>query len=193
MNRYWKITNEDEWHHGLQYQDGRVDDTVPFCDDLGESCVPGGIYFTDTANVLGYLAYGPWVREVTVPDDAQVVEDPSGGKWRASAVVLGPRRRWADADVLQELLDGGAKVSPRALSGAAWAGLADVVRMLLDAGAKPTTTALNWAANNGHAAVVRILLDAGAKPTAMALSWAADAGYADVVRMLLDARKDGDQ
>ena len=87
---YLKITNAKENHHGLQYHDGLVEDIVPF-DEKG-SCCSGGIYFTTPEYICKYLNFGVNVREVTVPDDAQMVKDPDEDKWRASAVILGPKK-----------------------------------------------------------------------------------------------------
>jgi hypothetical protein len=87
---YLKITNEAENHNGLQYHDGLVEDILPF--EPEGSCVAGGIYFTTPEYICKFLEYGVWVREVTVPEDAQIVQDPEGDKWRADKVVLSSRR-----------------------------------------------------------------------------------------------------
>jgi hypothetical protein len=87
---YLKITNAEENHHGLKYHDGLNIDPVPFSKD--GSCVPGGIYFTTPEYIFDFLDMGVYVREVTIPEDAEMVRDPDGNKWRASKVILGPRR-----------------------------------------------------------------------------------------------------
>ena len=135
--RFYKITNESEFHHGLQYQDGLNVDPVPFSPE--GDCVPGGIYFA-REDILAFLNYGPWIREVTIPDDAQMVENPGDHprKWRADRVILGPRRR-IDVDVVRELLDEGADIHTK--DGAA----------------------LRWASGKGHLEVVRLLLDRGGR------------------------------
>jgi len=197
MPRYYKITSEDECRHGLQYADGLVVDPVPF--QPSGDCAPGGIYFVGR-DIFAFLGYGPWVREVTLPPDAQVYENPgTPEKWKADRVILGPRRRWSDPAVMQDLLDAGADVhadEDYALRRAAADGHADCVRLLLDAGADVHAgedLALRWAAWNGHADCVRLLLDAGADVHAdadLALRWAAESGHADCVRLLLDAGAD---
>jgi hypothetical protein len=60
--KYWKITNEEENHHGMQYQDGRNIDIKEF--DSSPSC-GGGLFFAST-DILGFLCYGCYVREVTL-------------------------------------------------------------------------------------------------------------------------------
>ena len=71
---YFKITNTEENHNGLQYHTGLVEDILPFQKE--GSCVPGGIYFSDEKHILDFLNYGFWIREVNVPEDAEIVEDP---------------------------------------------------------------------------------------------------------------------
>ena len=165
--RYYKILSESECHHGLQYHDGLVVDPVPFAET--GSCVRGGIYFA-REDILAFLCYGPWIREVTIPDDARVVENPGYGarKWRADRVVLGPRRR-IDAETVRELIADGADVHAC------------------------DDDALQWACAKGHAEIARVLLDAGADVHAYedgALRWASMSGYTEIVRMLLDAGAD---
>lgn len=98
---YFKITNEEENHHGLQYYDGLVKDNLPFARE--GSCVPGGIYFTDLKFIPFYFTYGVYIREVTVPPDAEFVKD--NDKYRASKVILGPRRHLKDIATWQYLID----------------------------------------------------------------------------------------
>jgi hypothetical protein len=50
-----------------------------------------GIYFTTPEFICRFLGYGIYIREVTIPEDAEMVEDPTGDKCRASAVILGER------------------------------------------------------------------------------------------------------
>jgi len=158
---FYKITNEEEIHHGLQYHDGLNIDPLPFS-PTGD-CVHGGIYFA-REDILAFLSKGPWIRTVTIPEDAQVIENPGAPprKWRADRVELGPRRR-IDAEVIQELLDRGAD---------------------LHAGGN---LALHWASQHGHLEVVRLLLDRGADLYAWgnrALHLASQMGHLEVVRLL---------
>lgn len=102
--RYYKVTNQDECHYGMQYRDGLNVDIRPFAKE--GSCVPGGLYFTNAANIRNYYDYGAWVREVHLPTHIpgfQMVEDPEGDKWRASCIVLGKRISLFDAAACQDL------------------------------------------------------------------------------------------
>lgn len=94
---YYKVTNQDECHLGFQYHDGLNVDTLPF--EPEGSCVPGGLYFTDSEHLSKYYRFGRWIRLVTLPRDEpgfQVVRDPSGTKWRANMLTLGRRLDMAD-------------------------------------------------------------------------------------------------
>ena len=197
--KFYKILDESENHNGLQFRDGRVDDTRSF--KKRGSCVPGGIYFAPVTSILAFVDYGPWIREVTIPDDAKMVKDPGYGpeKYRASSVVLGPRERWADPEVLRRLIAEGADVHARgdfALRWSAANGYVEAVRVLLETGADVHAgddLALQWAANNGHTETVRTLLDAGADVRAWndyALRMASQNGHTETVRTLLDAGAD---
>lgn len=91
---YYKVINEELKHHDLKYKKGLVIDPVPFNDDPEVSCVPGGIYFTDMEHITEFFNYGYWIYEVTIPDDAKVIEN--GIKWRADRVILG--ERWSKVE-----------------------------------------------------------------------------------------------
>ena len=86
---YYKITNREENHNGLQYHTGRVVDILPFNDNPAVSCVPGGIYFTDKDHILDFGGSGPWVRPLTIPEGVKVILD--GDKFRAHEVDMQER------------------------------------------------------------------------------------------------------
>jgi len=191
--KYYKILREDENHNGLQFHTGRVDDPNEF--QVEGSCVKGGIYFVPVTAVLAFIGYGPWIREVTVPDDAQMVKDPGTGpeKYRASSVVLGERERWADPVVLQRLLNEGADTHIYGICVICWVaeeGNTEAVRVLLDHGANihnREDEALRWAAKYGHTEIVQLLLEYGANVHAhddQALCWATENGHTETVNLL---------
>lgn len=105
---YLKITNEQENHHGLQYQDGVVMDILPFNDNPKHSCCAGGIYFSDIKNILLYCGYGVWVREVEIPEGTRWIPDPNGRKWRAEKLFFHPRKELWTVETFQWLIDNGA-------------------------------------------------------------------------------------
>ena len=197
--KFYKVLREKENHNGLQFRDGQVDDPRPFEEE--GSCVPGGIYFAPVTTILAFLNYGPWLREITVPDDVQMVQDPGYGpeKYRASSIVLGPRERWSDPKVMRRLIAEGADIhidDDYALRCAAEDGYTKAVQVLLDAGADVHSVgdfALRWAAEGGHTETVHLLLETGADVHARkdeALRLAASNGHTKVVQMLLDAGAD---
>src|ERR1700733_6675589 len=94
---YWKITNENENHHGYQYKDG-LNVLIEEFEPEG-SCVPGGFYFTETKDILKFLVYGVYLREVILPlDDPnfKMVKDPSGDKYRSNMIILGKKYNLSD-------------------------------------------------------------------------------------------------
>jgi len=102
---YYKVTNKDEIHHGYPYEDGLNILEEEFNDDSTASCVPGGFYFTDYENLVKFLDYGTWIREVTIPEDAKVIKDPDGNKWRTDKIIFGKKHhinndfdKWFDPD-----------------------------------------------------------------------------------------------
>ena len=103
--KFYKVTNEEEIHNGLQYHDGRVDDIVSFNET--DSCSPGGIYFV-REDILEYLTYNCWLREVIIPEDAKMVKDHSEypEKWRASSVIFGPKEKITIDTVIRLLNEG---------------------------------------------------------------------------------------
>ena len=89
---YYKITNENEIHHGLKYHNGLVIDHKKFDDDPKHSCVKGGIYFTTKEYLPKFFAYGMWIRPVTIPHNAKVILDPNGNKYRTDRLFFYPRK-----------------------------------------------------------------------------------------------------
>ena len=182
--KYYKITNKDEIHRGLQYKTGLNVDIQTF-NPTGD-CQDGGIYFA-REDILSFLSYGLWIREVMLPKDARIYKNPgTPEKWKADKVILGQRRK-ITAEVVKELIAEGAKATEDALYRAAERGHLEIVKVLLSAGAKPTEDAIYWAADRGYLEVVKILLKAGAKATDYALNGAARNGYLELVKVLLSA------
>ena len=91
---FYKITNKHENHHGYQYRDGLNILSEPFNNNPRQPCVRGGFYFTTKEHLHKYLGYGVWIREVYLPTwdpNFQMVQDPTGDKWRANMIILGQR------------------------------------------------------------------------------------------------------
>ncbi len=127
---YLKITNAEENHHSLQYQDGLIIDPIPFAKE--GSCCPGEIYFTTPEYICTFLYIGDYIREVTIPEDAEMVMDPEGDKWRASKVILGPRKDLSEVETWKWLVEIGVEID--------WYGFV-----------------LRWAYNKGHSKILEYL------------------------------------
>ena len=185
--KYYKITNKEERHHGLQYHDGEVTDILPF-NPKGD-CQSGGIYFA-REDILAFLEYGPWIREVT--PIGEVYENPGlPKKWKAHKVVLGPRRK-ITLEIIKELIDEGAYPKAddsRALREAARNGHLELVKFLLPLSDPKAfnSSALRWAARNGHLEIVKLLLPVSdpKAENSEALRSAALNGHLEIVKLLL--------
>ena len=158
--KYYKILNEEECHNGLQYKTGLNVDPLPF--NPSGDCKPGGIYFA-REDILAFLNHGSWIREVIIPEDAQVYENPGEPKkWKADKVILRERER-IDVDVIKRLIKEGA--DPRVCD----------------------NEALIWAAENGHTEVVRLLIPVS-DPKACdneAPRWATEYEHTEVVKAMV--------
>ena len=190
---FYKILNEKENHNGLQFKIGLNVDPVPF--QKKGSCCPGGIYFA-RKDILVFLDYGPWLRKVTIPTDAEMVLDPGGEpeKWRASKVILGKKEK-ITTKVIERLIQEGADVhacEDVALKWASADGHFEVIKLLLRHGVDvhaQKDVALRWASNNGHLEVVKLLFEHGADVHASkdeAFRWASRNGHLEVVKLLLE-------
>jgi ankyrin repeat protein len=54
---------------------------------------------------------GIYIREVTIPSDAEMVEDPGGDKWRASKVMLWARRDLREVETWKWLVEIGIELN----------------------------------------------------------------------------------
>ena len=190
---FYKVLNETECHNGLQFKTGLNVDPIPF--KKKGSCCPGGIYFA-RKDILAFLGYGPWLRKVTIPTDAEMVLDPEKEpeKWRASRVILGKREK-ITVEVVERLIRGGANVhvgTDLALRWASINGHLEIVKLLLERGADVHVCedkAFRWASINGHTEVVKLLLERGADVQAKgneAFRRASGNGHLKVVKLLLE-------
>jgi hypothetical protein len=196
---YLKITNAAEDHHGLKYHDGLNIDRVPFARE--GSCCRGGIYFTTPEYICGFISIGIYVREVTVPEDAEMVQDPQGDKWRASKVILGPKKHLGEVETWKWLFEiitcaGINEVSSKSLDTAfRWSsywGYLEVIKYLVENGADIHSCddyALGCASYFGRLEVVKYLIDNGANIHGnddASLRCASSNGHLEVVKFLLE-------
>ena len=162
---YFKITNKEENHHGFQYIDGLNILTDDFNDDPNQSCCPGGLYFSDAANILKFYNYGVYLREVTLPTKNPnfcMIKD--GDKWRANMIILGKRYELSDFDTIKYLIKNGADKND-ALCISAKNGNLEMVQYLVENGANihyKSDFALYLSLRNTHLPVTKYLMKNGA-------------------------------
>ncbi|MDD4082043.1 MAG: ankyrin repeat domain-containing protein [Sphaerochaetaceae bacterium] len=186
---YYKILHKDETHQKLHYTTGLNIDPLEF--NPSGDCRPGGIYFS-REDILAFIDYGPWIRKVTLPEDARVYKNPGKPrKWKADRIILGEREE-INLEVIKRLIDEGAdpKVDDSyALRWAAENGYLDIVKILLplsDASARDNE-ALVIAARYGHLEIVKLLIPFSipGSQNNEALRIAAKYGHYEIVKSLL--------
>lgn len=190
---YFKITNQEENHYGLQYQDGIVEDILAFNNNPLDTCCEGGIYFSDEKHILKYIDYGPWIRQVEISEDAQWLPDPNGNKWRASKLFFHPRRELFTIETIKWMEENGIDIHGHTFIlfiRAAENGYLELVKYLLSKGADIEALeggALRCAANNGKLEVVKFLVEQGADVSSYTyapIRWASYHGHLDVAQFL---------
>jgi hypothetical protein len=185
---YFKVTNQDECHHGFQYVTGLNVLDKPF--EPTGSCVAGGLYFTDLDNLDNFYGYGVWIREITIPEDAVMVKDPSGGKWRADSIILGDKYPLFDVETIKKF---NLKMTENYVDYASYYGHVDVLEWWLKAHKesglelKYSSCAMDWGCMNCHVDVLEWWLKAHKswglelKYTNSAIYGASDVGQVDIV------------
>ena len=152
--KYYKILNEKENHNYFKFKTGLNIDTIEF--NNKDSCSPGGFYFAKE-DILGFLDYGCWIREVTIPEDAMfhIEESYNLTKYKADKIILGKRRK-IKLSVIKQLIADGANVKANHNCALRWAsakGHLEIVKILISNGANveaDDNDALRWASANGH-------------------------------------------
>ena len=103
---YVKITNKYEIHNKFVYRDGLNELLEPFNDNETESCVTGGLYFTNIQNAHKYYSFGIYIRKINLPEndpEFKIIMDPSGDKWRANKIILGKKYSLCDPETYKIL------------------------------------------------------------------------------------------
>jgi ankyrin repeat protein len=189
---YYKITNEKEMHRRVQYATGLNVDIRPF--DPTGSCKPGGLYFA-REDILAFIDFGPWLRKVTLPDDARVYEEPGTiKKWKADKILLGERCR-IDTDVIKRLISEGANIranNDMLLRYACKHGMSDIVQICIENCANVSVeygTPLRLAISHSHLDIAKMLIENGADVDSdhgHALFYACESGSYEIVKFLIE-------
>jgi ankyrin repeat protein len=155
-------------------------------------CEPGGIYFA-REDILAFLDYGPWIRKVTIPEDARVYENPgTPKKWKADRIILGKRER-ISLNVIKRLIEEGANLKAKNSYILQWAighNHVELVKILIPFSNKNDDHYMifHWATKYGHIEIVKMLLEKGTDPkirNSYPLQLAAQNGHIEVVKLLL--------
>ena len=198
-NKYYKIFNAEEKHHGFQYHDGLNVDTIPFNSNPKSSCCKGGLYFTTIEHICNFSDYGCYLREVEVPKGVKIIRDPEGDKYRAHSLFLHERKDLNDVETWKFLVEQGANIHADKDSALRWAsrnGYLEIVKYLVEHGADIHALndyALRFASANGHLEIVKFLVKQGANIHACedyALRWASYYGHIEVVEFLVEQGAD---
>jgi len=60
---YYKVTNKEENHRGLQYKTGLIEDILPFNNNKEETCTSGRIYITNLKHLPVFFLL--WILDKT--------------------------------------------------------------------------------------------------------------------------------
>lgn len=102
--KFYKITNSDEYHHDHQYKDGLNILTVPFHVYHAGSCVSDGFYFTTLEHIHNFYGLGIYIREIHLPvNDPEFTIVQHEEYWLSNKVILGTRYCLFDFDTYEKL------------------------------------------------------------------------------------------
>lgn len=93
---YYKITNDSETHRGYRYQNG----LNILKESLGES---NGFHYTTIETIHNYYAYGFNLREVFIPQGAEVRAGNDFQSFRTDMIFLGDKHSLRDPSTYQKL------------------------------------------------------------------------------------------
>lgn len=93
---YYKVTNEEETHRGFTFSEGL--NILP--EPLGEG---NGFHFATLDNIHLYYRYGSYLREVYVPQGAELLVGNDFQSCRSDMIFLGKRYSLRDPETYQIL------------------------------------------------------------------------------------------
>jgi len=188
MTTYYKVTNEEECHHGFQYKDGLNVLVEPFNYDPKQSCCEGGLYFTTKEHIHKFYEFGIYIREVFLPTDNKdfkMVQDPEGDKWRANMLIFGKKYDMTNFDHIKYILENINNYTEKFIDCASANGYVDVLEWFKNSGyeLKYTFRSINFASKNGHVDVLEWFKNSGYefKYTSYAVNWASKYGHINVL------------
>lgn len=104
--KYYKVIQKNNKHYGHTYHHGLNVDSIPFSPE--ESCLSGGLYFTNRDNLRHFLHFGEYICEVSIPIDTPVWEEKEFiKKWKAPQLFVDLENRckrenfaWTNDEIL---------------------------------------------------------------------------------------------
>lgn len=102
--KFYKITNKNECHNDYQYTDGL--NILPDTFIENKSCGKGGFYFADVKNILKFLDFGIYLREITLPTtnpDFKMVQVDD--KYKSNMIILGKKYSLFEPETFQKLIN----------------------------------------------------------------------------------------
>jgi hypothetical protein len=98
--KFYKITCKTELHYGMHYKNGLNVDIYPL--KPGKN-ISGGLHFADKYNIFDYNSSCKWLREVTIPDKAQVYI--GDGQYKSDMLFLKEREPLVDSELYRQYGD----------------------------------------------------------------------------------------
>ncbi|AGC02374.1 ankyrin repeat protein [Acanthamoeba polyphaga moumouvirus] len=195
---YFKITNELECHNGYQYVDGLNILEEKFNDNPNDSCVSGRLYFCEPKDIIKYLDYGIYLRDVYLPIndlEFKMIKDPMGDKYGANRIIFGEKRDLRNPSTWDYMITKGVDIHyyhDHALKWASHKSYYQLVKYLVENGAdihSDNDLALRWASDKGHFEIVKYLVENGADVCAddnYSLIWSSYNGHFEIVKYLIE-------
>jgi hypothetical protein len=193
--KFYKIFTNNDIHNRFKYKNGLNVDTNEFESDPTKSCCIGGLYFSNKENILKFMPFGNFIREVEVPEGNEIVLDPSGDKYRAHALFLHRRKDLRKLSTWKWIIKQGICINDKkntVLTMLIIMGSLEVVKFLVDNGSINVINndyILASAIERGHLTLVQYLVEHGADVTASdnyAIKMASKYGRLDIVKYLIE-------
>lgn len=197
---YFMITNAEENYHGFQYHDGlNILDKYVSNELLSRDYFWDQIhYFSDAANILKYLDYGIYLREIELPDkdpDFKIINNSEGDKWRANKIILGKKYLLNDPLTFRFLIEKGVDIKVNNNYAICWASehnSLEIVKILVENGADVQAygnRSIRQASNYGFLEIVKFLVQNGADVQSFsnyAITYASLKGHVEIVKFLFE-------
>ncbi|QGR53608.1 ankyrin repeat-containing protein [Moumouvirus maliensis] len=199
LKLYFKITNENECHHGFQYKDGLNILEGEFNDNPQDYCVPGRLYFCEPKDIHHYLHYGVYLREVYLP-----VDNPNFKMimnrlkiYGANMIILGKKYYLNDLNTWKYMIECGLDIhynDNEPLKTAIYNGYLEIVKNLIKcedsflAYNKICRNSIVYAVNGGYLDIVKRLINLSStyNDLTYALMHSSLSGNLEMIQFLID-------